>query len=106
MEEVPAIRGRFGRRAPYVKFHIDSAGPVAEEQQHDLAESQFRGIIDAVPDSVEAWLEFGKFESFAEDSHMCAKYFEKAYSHQPLLQLGCLASASLQPFDVVSPLWE
>jgi tetratricopeptide (TPR) repeat protein len=62
---------------------LSRANELIREGQHELAESHFRGVVDTMPQSVEAWMEFGKFEKLRRRLSRACEYFEKAYSLEP-----------------------
>jgi tetratricopeptide (TPR) repeat protein len=66
-----------------VQTLLGRATQLRNEGQHELAESHYRGVVDAKPDSVEAWLEFGKFERLRGKLSPACEYFEKAYALDP-----------------------
>jgi tetratricopeptide (TPR) repeat protein len=80
-----------GTRGPYLFLVVreglvtllDNASELIKEGQHDLAESHYRGIVDAMPDNVEAWMEFGRFERLRQRLPAACQYFEKAHSLTP-----------------------
>jgi tetratricopeptide (TPR) repeat protein len=63
---------------------LKRAKELMEEGQHDLAESHYRGVVDAIPDSLEAWVELGKFEKLRGRLERACEHFEKAYSINPI----------------------
>jgi tetratricopeptide (TPR) repeat protein len=62
---------------------LSRAIELVKEGQHELAEVHYRGVVDAMPASVEAWIEFGKFERLRGNISRACEYFEKAYSIDP-----------------------
>lgn len=62
---------------------LNRAKELVKEGQHDVAESHFRGAVDTVPHSFEAWLEFGRFERLRGRLKRACEYFETAYSLMP-----------------------
>jgi tetratricopeptide (TPR) repeat protein len=63
---------------------LSRAIELVKEGQHELAEVHYRGVVDAIPASVEAWMEFGKFEKLRGNISSACEYFERAYSIDPL----------------------
>jgi tetratricopeptide (TPR) repeat protein len=49
----------------------------------EAAEANYRTIADTVPDSVETWMEFGKFERSRGKTARAGECFEKAYVIEP-----------------------
>jgi tetratricopeptide (TPR) repeat protein len=62
---------------------LDRATKLRNEGQPELAEAHFRGIVDAMPESTEAWMEFGKFKKLLGKLSEACEYFEKAYLLEP-----------------------
>ncbi|HTB95316.1 MAG TPA: tetratricopeptide repeat protein [Candidatus Sulfotelmatobacter sp.] len=62
---------------------LSRATELVKEGQHDLAESHYRALVDANSNSVEAWMEFGKFERLRRRLQPATQYFEKAYALAP-----------------------
>jgi len=62
---------------------LRGAVELINEGQHELAESHYRAVVDTMPQSVEAWMEFGKFEKLRRRLPRACEYFEKAYSLEP-----------------------
>ena len=62
---------------------LNRAKELVKEGQHDVAESHFRGVVDTIPHSFEAWLEFGRFERLRGRLKRACEYYEKAYSLMP-----------------------
>src|SRR5262249_5583758 len=55
----------------------------AKDGQHELAESHYRAILDTMPNRVEAWLSFGRFEIRRGEYVRAAERFEKAAALDP-----------------------
>jgi tetratricopeptide (TPR) repeat protein len=62
---------------------LNSAIEFRDEGQYELAESHYRQVVDTMPQSVEAWTEFGKFDRLRGKLLSACEYFEKAYSLDP-----------------------
>jgi tetratricopeptide (TPR) repeat protein len=62
---------------------LDRATQLRNEGQPELAEAHFRGIVDALPESTEAWMEFGRFEKLLGKLVPACECFERAYSLEP-----------------------
>jgi tetratricopeptide (TPR) repeat protein len=62
---------------------LGRAAELVKQGQHDLAESHYRAVVDAIPDSAEAWMEFGKFERLRRRLQPACQYFERAYALAP-----------------------
>lgn len=62
---------------------LSRAVALVREGQHELAEAHYRGVVDAMPNSVEAWMEFGKFERLRRNRVRACEYFEKAHVLEP-----------------------
>ena len=62
---------------------LKSALELKDQGNHELAELRYREVVEARPESVEAWLEFGKFEKLQRKFREACDLFEKAYSLAP-----------------------
>jgi tetratricopeptide (TPR) repeat protein len=71
---------------------LNRANTLKNDGQHELAELHFREVVDTMPQSVEAWLEFGRFEKLRGQSARACEYFEKAYALEPT---NCVVLAQL-----------
>jgi tetratricopeptide (TPR) repeat protein len=62
---------------------LKQAAELKEEGTYELAELRYREVVEAKPDSVEAWFEFGKFERLKRNFASACECFEKAYALAP-----------------------
>lgn len=62
---------------------LRSAMRFRDEGQYELAESHYRQVVETMPHSVEAWVEFGKYQKLRGNSSRACEYFERAYSLDP-----------------------
>jgi tetratricopeptide (TPR) repeat protein/cellulose biosynthesis protein BcsQ len=54
-----------------------------DQGNHELAELRYREVVEARPESAEAWFEFGKFEKLQRKFKEACDLFEKAHSLTP-----------------------
>jgi cytochrome c-type biogenesis protein CcmH/NrfG/MinD-like ATPase involved in chromosome partitioning or flagellar assembly len=62
---------------------LKGAIELRDQGNHELAELRYREVVEARPESVEAWLEFGKFEKLQRKFSDACGLFEKAHSLAP-----------------------
>jgi len=62
---------------------LRGATQLRNDGQHELAALHYKAVVDAKPESVEAWLEFGKFERLRGKLQVACECFEKAHSLDP-----------------------
>ncbi len=59
---------------------LNKAELLVKDGQHELAESHYRNVLDAMPNRAEAWLAFGKFEMLRGRYLRASECFEKAHT--------------------------